>query len=67
MVLDDLKKRKQGPKRQTLESWLQLHITIIQSGEELEEGLIESTEGSVVRAFVQDCEEICPALYHAFI
>jgi hypothetical protein len=67
MVLDDLKKRKQGPKRQTLESWLQLHITIIQNGEELEEGLIEVTESSVVRAFVQDCEEVCPALYHAFI
>ena len=67
MVLDDLKKRKQGPKRQTLESWLQLHITIIQNGEELEEGLIEATESSVVRAFVQDCEEICPALYYAFI
>src|SRR6266576_6203355 len=67
IVLDDLKKRKQGPKRQTLESWLQLHITIIQNGEELEEGLIEATESSVVQAFVQDCKEICPALYHAFI
>ena len=67
MVLDDLEKRKQGPEHQTLESWLQLHITIIQNGEELEEGLIEATESSVVRAFVQDCEEICPALYHAFI
>ena len=67
MVLDDLEKRKQGPKHQTLESWLQLYITIIQNGEELEEGLIEATESSVVRAFVQDCEEICPALYHAFI
>lgn len=67
MVLDDLKKWKQGPKHQTLESWLQLHITIIQNGEELEEGLIEATESSVVRAFVQDCKEICPALYYAFI
>ena len=24
-------------------------------------------ESSVIQAFVQDCEEICPALYHAFI
>src|SRR6266702_7683500 len=67
MVLDDLTKRKQGPKRQTLESWLQLHITIIQNGEELEEGLIEATENSIIRAFVQDCKEIYPALYYAFI
>ena len=48
MVLDDFKKRKQGPKRQTLESWLQFHITIIQNREELKEGLIEVTGSSVV-------------------
>ena len=48
MVLDNLKKRKQGPKHQTLESWLQLYITIIQNSEELEEGLIEATENSIV-------------------
>jgi len=67
MVLNDLEKQKQGPKQQTLESWLQLHITIIQNGEELEEGLIEATESSVVQAFVQNCKEICPALYYTFI
>ena len=48
MVLDDLKKWKQGPKCQTLESWFQLYITIIQNSEELEEGLIEAIESSVV-------------------
>ena len=52
MVLDNLKKWKQGPKRQTLESWLQLYITIIQNGEELGEGLIEAIKSSVVQAFV---------------
>jgi len=52
IVLDDLRKRKQGPKRQTLESWLQLHITIIQNSEELKEGLIEATESSVIQAFI---------------
>jgi len=67
MVLDDLRKRKQGPKRQTLELWLQLYITIIQNGEELEEGLIEVIESSIIQAFIQDCKEICPALYYAFI
>ena len=67
MVLDDLKKRKQGPKRQTLESWLQLYITIIQNGEELEEGLIEVTESSVIRAFIQDYKEVYPDLYYTFI
>jgi len=67
IVLDDLRKRKQGPKRQTLELWLQLYITIIQNGEELKEGLIEVMESSIIQAFVQDCKEICPALYYAFI
>ena len=67
IVLDDLKKQKQEPKHQTLKSQLQLHITIIQNGKELEEGLIEATESSVVQAFVQDYKEIYLALYHTFI
>ena len=29
--------------------------------------MIEVTESSVVRAFVQDCEEICLALYYTYI
>jgi len=48
MVLDNLKKRKQGPKHQTLESWFQLYITIIQNSEELEEGLIKVIESSII-------------------
>ncbi len=59
MVKDDMKKRNQGPKRQSIEAWLQLHVTIIQRGKELDQTLPGADEESIIQAFVEDCEEIC--------
>ena len=66
LVKDDMKKRNQGPKRQSIETWLQLHITIIQRGKELDKALPGADEESVIQAFIEDCEEICPLLYNTY-
>lgn len=66
MIKDDMKKRDQGPKRQSIEAWLQLHITIIQRGKELDNILPGADEESIVQAFIEDCEGICPLLYTTY-
>ena len=66
MVKDDIKKRDQGPKLQSIETWLQLHITIIQKGKELDKVSPGADEESIIQAFIEDCEEICPLLYATY-
>src|SRR5579871_5025566 len=66
MIRDDMVKRSEGPKRQSIEAWLQLHITIIQRAKDLDSPLAGADEESIIRAFVEDCEEICPLLYTTY-
>jgi len=66
MVKDEMSRRDQGPKRQSIEAWLQLHISIIQQAKELKTPLAGAEERSIAQAFIEDCEEICPLMYNTY-
>src|SRR3954468_15996800 len=66
MIKDKMGRRDQGPKRQSIEDWLQLHITIIQHAKELKTPLPGADERSIAQAFIEDCEDICPLLYNTY-
>jgi hypothetical protein len=66
VIKDEIARRNQGPKRQSVESWLQLHVSIIQNASQLKTPPAGSDETSVIQAFIEDCEQLCPLMYNTY-